>query len=242
MTDSEMPILEHLKDLRKRIVRSFIGVLIGFALVYGFSEEIFEWLMKPLCAALKQETCPVVFTGVAEPFMVYLKVGFLGGFFLAAPWIFYQIWSFISPGLHPHERRYVTPFVTTASLMFVGGACLGYFFIFPFAFEFFLSMAGPDISPMLSMQDYFSFSAGLLFAFGILFEIPVFVVLLNVLGVVSAKTLWQTWRYVIAGIFVLSAIVTPADPYTMLLLGVPLSVIYLLALVLCSLLDRGKKV
>lgn len=234
----EMTILNHLNDLRKRIVRSFIGVLIGFLCVYHFSELLFQWLMNPMCAAIGQADCPVVYTGIAEPFMVYLKVGFLGGIFLAAPWIFYQVWGFISPGLHSHEKKYVVPFVSVATIMFVGGALLGYFFIFPLAFEFFLKVAGPEIRPMLTMSDYLSFASGLLFAFGALFEIPVFVVLLNLIGLLKAETLWRTWRPVSAGIFVLAAVLTPADPYTLLLLGVPLVVMYIGALCLCSIFEK----
>lgn len=234
----EMTILEHLNDLRQRIVRAFVGVLVGFLCVYHFSETIFQWLMQPMCTAFGKPECPVVYTGVAEPFMVYLKVGFLGGIFLSAPWIFYQVWGFISPGLHAHEKKYVVPFVGVATLMFVGGALLGYFYIFPFAFEFFLKVATPDIRPMLSMSDYFSFASGLLFAFGALFEIPVFVVLLNLIGILKSQTLWRTWRPVTAGIFILAAVLTPADPYTMLLLGVPLTVMYIGALCLCSIFER----
>lgn len=236
----EMPFFGHLTELRNRIVHSFAGVLVGFLVAYAYAEKIFDWLLQPLCAAFKKPDCPVVFTGVAEPFMVYLKVGFIGGIFLAAPWIFYQVWGFIRPGLHAHEKKYVTPFVTIASFMFVGGGLLGYFFIFPLAFEFFLQVATPNIQPMLSMSEYFSFASGLLLAFGILFEIPVFVVLLNLMGMISSKTLWKTWRPVAAGIFVLAAILTPADPYTMLLLGCPLTVAYLLALGVCSVLESLK--
>lgn len=247
-SSAEMPLLAHLTELRQRLVRSFYGVVIGFALVYGFAEKIFQWLMRPLCQAVVTESsglteCPIVYTGIAEPFMVYLKVGILGGIFVSAPWIFLQIWGFISPGLHYTEKKLVTPFVAIASVMFVGGALLGYFFIFPLAFEFFIKVATPDIRPMLSMTDYFSFASGLLFAFGLLFEIPVFVVLLNFIGLLKAATLWRTWRQVTAGIFILAAVLTPADPYTMLLLGTPLATLYIVALVFCSIQEklRGKR-
>jgi sec-independent protein translocase protein TatC len=238
---SEMPILEHLRELRTRLVRALAGVLVGFLACYSFSETIFDWLIQPLCTAYNKPDCPIVYTGVAEPFMVYLKLGFIGGIFVSAPWIFFQAWQFISPGLHSHEKRYVVPFVSVASLMFVGGGLLGYFFIFPFAFDYFVHIAPVEIQPMISMSDYFGFASGLLLAFGILFEIPVFVVLLNLIGVLRASTLWRTWRMALAIIFVMSAVLTPQDPYTMLLLGVPLSVLYMLALVFCSLLERAKR-
>lgn len=240
--NSEMSFIQHLVELRKRIIRSLVGVLIGFGLCYHFAEAIFDFLLKPLCHAFQKDgDCPIVYTGVAEPFLVYLKVGLLGGFFLSIPWIFYQVWQFISPGLHFHEKKWVVPFVVVASVMFVAGAFLGYFYIFPFAFEFFLQQAPAPIQPMLSMTDYFSFASGLLFAFGFLFEIPVFVILLNLIGLIKAETLWKTWRYAVAGIFILAAVLTPADPYTMLLLGVPLAILYLLALTFCSLQERARK-
>ncbi|MDB5038553.1 MAG: preprotein translocase subunit TatC [Bacteriovoracaceae bacterium] len=237
---SEMSFLDHLVEFRMRVIRSLIGVLVGFALVYHFSEQLYNFLLQPLCRTFN-DRCPVVYSGVAEPFLVYLKVGFVGGLFLAIPWIFYQLWMFISPGLHGNEKKWVVPFVFIASFMFMAGSLLGYFFIFPFAFQFFASQAMAPISPMLSMSDYFSFASGLLFAFGFLFEIPVFVVLLNFIGLLSAKTLWKTWRYALAGIFILSAIVTPADPYTMMMVGVPLSLLYMAALVICSLSENFRK-
>lgn len=237
---SEMSFLEHLGELRRRIIHALWGVLVGVILVYYFSEEIFAWLMKPLCGAFRNSECQVITLGVAEAFMVYLKTGILGGVFLASPWMFFQIWKFISPGLHPRERKFVIPFVLAASLMFVGGALFGYFFIFPFAFEFFLSYAGPVITPMPSMDAYFGFASGLLVAFGLLFEIPVFVVLLNLLGVVEAKSLWRTWRIAIFSIYALAAILTPADPFTMLLLGTPLCLLYLASLVVCSFLEKAR--
>lgn len=240
MTETkEMTFLQHLVDLRKRVIHSLWGVLICFGIAYHFAEQIFGWMLKPLCNAFgSQDSCPIVFTGLAEPFMVYLKVGLVAGIFLASPWIFFQVWNFISPGLKSEEKKYVIPFVFVATVMFVGGALLGYLYIFPMAFPFFLSQAMAPIRPMLSMQDYFSFASGLLFAFGALFEIPVFVILINFIGLVHSKTLWKTWRFAVAGIFVLAAVLTPADPYTMLIVGLPLAVLFLVALGLCSLHDK----
>ncbi len=236
----ELTIIGHLNELRKRVIQSLYGVLLGFIVAYSFSEALFNILLQPLCETFQQGACPIVYTSVIEPFMLYLRVGILGGLFLAVPWLFYQVWLFVSPGLRSQEKRYVVPFVTVASVMFLCGALLGYFFIFPFAFEFFTKVAPVSIQPMLSMSDYFSFASSLLVAFGILFEIPVFVVLLNIIGVVSAKTLWKTWRISVAGIYILAAILTPADPYTLLLLGTPLAVLYLAALTVCSLVESAR--
>jgi sec-independent protein translocase protein TatC len=232
--------MDHLVELRKRLIYSVCGVGLGFSLSYSYAEKVFDILLEPLCKAFQRDQCPIVYTSLVEPFLVYLKVGILGGFFLAVPWIFIQVWQFISPGLKAAEKKYVVPFVTVASVMFVFGGCLGYFFLFPMAFKFFLSIVPTSITPMLSMSDYFSLASGLLIAFGVLFEIPVFVVLLNLIGVLSSRSLWKTWRIAVALIFVLSAVLTPADPYTMLLMGVPLSVLYIAALVVCSLLEKAR--
>jgi len=235
-----MSFLEHFSELRKRLIRASLGVLMGFFIAYHFAEEIFDWLLRPLCAAFKNSECRLITIGVAEAFLVYLKTGLLGGVFLGAPWVFYQIWKFVAPGLKPNERKYVLPFVISTSIMFVGGALFGFTYIFPFAFEFFFGEIRDPIIPMPAMSYYFSFASGLLIAFGILFEIPVIVVLFNLIGVLSSKSLWKTWRHAIIGIFILSAILTPADPFTMLLLGVPLSALYITSLVICSLIDRSR--
>jgi sec-independent protein translocase protein TatC len=241
MTGSEMTFLDHLTEARKRIIHAFWGFLVGFGIAYSYSTEIFEWLKGPLCQALQKDECSIVYLGLAEPFFIYLKVGIIGGVFISAPWIFYQVWKFMSPGLRVNEKKWVFPFVFVASVMFTGGSLFGYFIIFPLAFEFFLSVAPLTVMPMLSMSNYFSFASALLFAFGTLFETPVIVVLLNLAGIVKAETLWKTWRYVVVGLFALSAIMTPADPYTMVLMAIPLTLLYMISLIICSMLENMKK-
>lgn len=236
-----MTLIDHLRELRKRLFASAVGLLLIFFVVYHFAEDIFDFLIRPLCLQFETGKCPMVYTSVTEPFLVYLKVGITGALFVGAPWIFFQIWLFVSPGLKPSERRWVIPFVLVSSVMFLVGGAMGYFGILPFAFEFFLSQARESIQPMLSMSDYLTFTAGLLLAFGVLFEIPVLVVLLNLIGVLPAATLWKTWRYGVCGIYILAAILTPADPYTMLLLGTPLVVFYIASLILCSILEKVRK-
>jgi sec-independent protein translocase protein TatC len=238
---SQMTFLEHLSDLRRRVIHAAWGILVGFAIAYGFSKQIFEWVKTPVCDALEMQDCSIVYLGLAEPFLVYLKLGIIGGIFVSSPWIFYQIWKFIKPGLHADEKKWVVPFVFIASVMFIGGGLFGYFLIFPLAFEFFLNVAPMNIMPMLTMSNYFSFATALLFAFGVLFETPVIVVLLNRVGLVTAATLWRTWRYVVVGLFALSAIMTPADPYTMILLAIPLTALYMISLVICSALEGFRK-
>lgn len=237
---AEMSFTDHLTELRKRVFLSLIGLCLGFVAVYLVSEQVFGWLLIPLCGAFQDDECRLITTGVAEAFLVYLKTGLLGGVFVAAPWIFYQLWCFVRPGLLPHEQKLVVPFVGSASFMFIGGAVFGYFLVFPIAFEFLLSIASGPITPMPAMAQYFTFASTLLLAFGLLFEIPVLVVLFTWLGVVSSESLWRTWRYAVIGIFVLAALLTPADPFTLILLATPLSILYIGALLICSLIDRSR--
>ncbi len=150
-----MSFWEHVIELRKRVVLCLWGILVCFLVTYHFSERIFQFLMTPLCETFQDRACRMIYTSVAEPFLVYLKVGIVGGVFVSTPWILYQLWLFISPGLKAKEKKWVVPFVLIGSLMFLGGALFGYFFIFPFAFEFFLSQAWAPIEPMLSMADSF---------------------------------------------------------------------------------------
>lgn len=236
----EMSLLEHLIELRKRLLLATIGLALGFGAAYFFRKELFGLLVQPLCKSF-DESCQLITTQVAETFIVHFKTALLFGFFISSPWIFFQLWRFVSPGLYKKEKKYVLPFVLVASLMFVGGALLGYFYVFPFAFKFFLgSELNTYVEPSTAVGPYFSFAASLLFAFGLLFEIPVVIVFLNLLGLVAAKDLWASWRYGIVGIFALSAALTPADPMTMLMLAVPLSVLFILSLVICSALEKSR--
>lgn len=242
-TEKEMTLFEHIIELRNRLLYAVIGLGAGVAVTYSFRKDLFSILVQPLCQVF-EDNCRLITTQVAEAFFVHFKTALLAGFFLSSPWIFWQVWQFIGPALRPKEKRLVLPFILAASLMFVGGAFLGYFYVFPFAFEFFLKqeISVDWIEPTTAMGPYFSFAASLLFAFGVLFQIPVVVVFLNILGLVSASSLWKTWRYALVGIFALSAILTPADPFTMLMLGVPLSILYMGSLMICSLMERSRRV
>jgi len=238
---SEMSFWDHLGELRKRIVYAVYGLVVGFAVAYYFSQEIFHWLMRPLCQAFHQEDCKLQALGVAEAFVTYLKTGLIGGIFISSPWIFYQLWAFVRPALREKEKKWVVPFVLLASVMFVGGSIFSYFTCFPYVFEYFVQMAGPHVQVQPSMNAYFDFAATLLIGFGLLFEVPVLTILFHTIGLVKAKTLWKTWRYAILIIYVLAAIVTPPDPLTMLFLGTLLAVLYILTLVVCSLLESVAK-
>jgi len=173
----------------------------------------------------------LVFTGLTEAFSAYLKVSLLTGIFIASPVVLYQIWSFVSPGLHEIEKRYVFPFVLFSTIFFVGGALFGYFVAFPSAFKYLMSFATETIRPLPSVKEYLSLSIGLLFAFGIVFELPLFVFFLTKIGVVDAKMLPSKRKYAIVIIFIVAAIVTPTpDAVNQLIMAVPLFLLYELSI------------
>src|SRR4030042_4685234 len=169
--ENKLPFIGHLEELRKRLVVCFIAIGIGFAVSYGFKEKIFEILTLPLIAAM-QEGDNLIFTGISEAFFTYLKVAFLSGIMLAAPVVIYEFWMFVAPGLYKKERRLLLPAVFLSSIFFVGGALFGYFIVFPFGFKFLLGFASDTVRPLPSMNEYLGFSAKLLLAFGLVFELP----------------------------------------------------------------------
>ncbi|MFH1626016.1 MAG: twin-arginine translocase subunit TatC [Pseudomonadota bacterium] len=240
MVDEKLPFTSHLEELRRRLIICFIAVGIGFVASYFFSKRIFTILMQPLLDVLPPDGS-LIFTGLAEAFFTYLKVSLLAGIFVASPVVLYQIWSFISPGLYQKEKRYVWPFVIFSTIFFAGGALFGYFIVFPFGFKFFMGFATEAIRPLPSMKEYFSFSTKLLFAFGIVFELPLFVFFLSKIGVVNAKMLTSQRKYAIVIIFIASAILTPPDVMTQLMMAVPLLLLYELSIWVAKVFGKSEE-
>ncbi len=223
--DDKIPFTEHLEELRKRLVISFIAVGIGFVVSYGFKEKIFTILTRPLISVMG-EGDKLIFTGLPEAFFTYLKVALLSGAMLAAPVVIYQFWMFVAPGLYKNERRVLLPIVFLSSFFFVGGALFGYFVVFPFGFKFLLGFASETIRPLPSMREYLSFSAKLLLAFGVVFELPLILTFMARLGLVTVDFLKKNRKYAILLFFVGSAILTPPDVVTQVMMAMPLMVLY----------------
>ena len=223
--DEKLPFTAHLEELRRRLIICFAAIGIGFLTSYVFSRKLFEILMMPVLTAMPPEE-KLIYTGPHEAFFTYLKVAFLAGVLLAVPVIMYQFWMFIAPGLYDREKRLVLPVVFLSSLFFVGGALFGYFFVFPFGFKFFMGFASDYVRPLPSMKEYMSFSAKLLFAFGIVFELPLFVTFLAKLGIVDVPLLKAKRKYAILLFFVFSAILTPPDVITQIMMAGPLILLY----------------
>ncbi|NCC23757.1 MAG: twin-arginine translocase subunit TatC [Deltaproteobacteria bacterium] len=220
-----MPFTAHLEELRNRIVRCLIASFVGFLACYGFAKELFDILMRPLVAVMPPDSA-LIYTGLPEGFFTYIKVAFLAGIFLASPYIFFQLWRFIAPGLYSEERRYLVPVAFFSALFFVSGAMFGYFVVFPFGFEFFMGFATDMIRPMPSLKEYFSFSVKLLFAFGLVFELPLFIFFLARMGMVTSAGLRKKQKYAILVSFIVSAILTPPDMVSQVFMAGPLIILY----------------
>lgn len=220
-----MPFTDHLEELRTRLIRALLGLAVGFAICLPFQRQIFHLLMRPLLVALGNE--PMIALGVADLFWTYLKVALLGGLFLASPWVFYQLWAFLAPGLHSHEKKLAVPFIVSTTFFFVAGAAFGYFMLMPVAFAYLLSFSDEYVRATLDVQRNFGFALQLLIVFGLVFELPVILTLLAKLGIVDAAKLRRFRRYWVVVAFVIGAIATPTpDAVTQTFASLPLIVLY----------------
>lgn len=238
--EPKQPFLSHLTELRKRLISCAIAVGAGFAITYFFAEKLFQILILPLKANMP-EGDRLIFTNLPEMFFTYIKTSFIASIFLVAPFIFYQVWMFVAPGLYQKEKKFVIPFVFFSSILFVGGALFGYFVVFPFGFKFFLGFANDSIQALPSVKQYFSFAIKLLFAFGVVFELPVLIFFLAKMGLVTPDFLRKKRKYAILLTFVLAAILTPPDVITQCMMAGPLIVLYEVG-ILIAMVSGKKKV
>jgi sec-independent protein translocase protein TatC len=223
--EDKIPFTAHLEELRKRLIVCFIAVGIGFVGAYGFKEKLFQVLTAPLVRVMESGDT-LIFTNLPEAFFTYLKVSFLAGLLLASPVILYQFWMFVAPGLYQRERRVLLPIVFLSTLFFLGGSLFGYFIVFPWGFQFFLGFATETIRPLPSMREYLSFSAKLLLAFGVVFEMPLVLTAMARLGIVSVDFLKKNRKYAILLFFIGAAILTPPDVITQIMMALPLMLLY----------------
>ncbi len=233
-----MTFLEHLDDLRKRIVYSLIALLVAVIPAYMFSKDIFKILARPVTQSLPQGTRLAV-TTLPAAFMVYIKVSFLAAIFFTSPFIFYQLWKFVAPGLYQKEKKYVIPFVFLTTFFFILGALFGYFVLFPFACRFFLTI-GSDFQPVITADKYFSLALHLLLGISLVFELPTLVFFLSRMGLVTAGWMIKNIKYAVLVIFIIAAIITPTPDFiNQTILAGPMLGLYGLSILIA--LFAGKK-
>lgn len=230
MDEREYSLMEHLADLRGRLAKALIGVaLVGIA-AFAVSDEILTLLREPMDELLRAKNGPnakFVVIAPAEYLICQMKAAFVAGLFIASPWVLYQIWSFIAPGLYDHEKRYVVWFVWAGAACFCGGAVFAYFAVFPTMFAFFVDNQPADVLMTLSIAEHFSFTLKMLVAFGVVFETPVVIFILSVAGILDPHALGKYRKYVVVVAFIVGAILTPTpDILSQLLLAGPLLVLY----------------
>ena len=227
MDDTRLPLTEHLTELLSRLFKILLAWVLGTALAWSSAEAIFGLLLEPAVQALGED---VSLQAIAptEIFFTYLKCAVLAGFLFSLPVFFWQVWAFVSPGLYPSEKHAVVPFVATSTLLFAGGSIFGYTMVFPLVFEFFTSFDSAFVTSAWTMREVFALSTRLFLAFGVAFELPVLVFFLAVAGIVDAPTLLRGTPYAVLGVFTASAMLTPPDWISQVLLGIPMVVLYLI--------------
>ncbi len=235
----KMSFTEHLEELRNRLIKILIAVAIGFVISYFFSKQLFYFLSLPLLEVLPKENS-LIFTALPEAFFTYLKISLFAGIFIASPYIFYQIWKFISPGLYSEEKKYIFPFVILSTIFFISGASFGYFIVFPFGFKFFIGFQSEYIKALPSLKQYLGFAMKLLFAFGTIFEMPVIMYFLAKIKVINSKILTKNRKYTIVLIFVIAAILTPPDVFTQILMALPLIILYEISIMVVKYVEKQR--
>ena len=242
MNDDRMPLTSHLEELRRKLIISGVSWLVAFLACYAYAEILFDLIARPVRLALP-EGASLVFLTATEPFFTYLKIAALSGLLVAMPVIFWQIWSFVAPGLYQHEKRYIIPFVLASSFCFAIGTFFGFQYVFPMAFKVLIEFgtSGGDLNAMLSMGSYLSLSSKLLLAFGLVFELPVVIFFLARMGVVDHKMLSRNRKFALLAAFLTGAILTPPDVFSQTALALPFIILYEIGILVARLFGRKTK-
>ncbi len=238
--------ISHLVELRKRLISSFVCLIVLFIFCYFFSEHIYGFLVNPFAEAVKNDDIGrrLIFTALQETFLTYLKVSFFAAFFITSPVILMQIWKFVAPGLYKDEKKAIMPYLILTPILFLLGGMLVYYLIMPLAIKFFLSFESAGLSTNLPIQleakvnEYLSLVMKLIFAFGLSFQLPIVLSLLARIGVVNSTFLRQRRKYVVVMIFAAAAILTPPDPITQIGLAIPLLILYELSIFSVNIIEK----
>ncbi len=238
-----MSFLEHLEELRRRIIYSLIAVAATFLLGWWKAERIFAFMQNPIMDALHRHNLDekLVYTNPTDPFNMYLKVGFIAGLFIASPFVLYQVWAFIAPGLYRHERRYILPFMFSTVGLFLAGGAFGYKMVYPAALDFLIGY-GAQFQPMITIHEYTNLFLTVVLGMGIIFEMPILIFFLALMGIVSAGWMWRNLRYSILVIFIIAAIVTPTtDILNMCIFAAPMVGLYVVSIAVAWLVHPKRR-
>ncbi len=227
-----MSFLDHLEELRRRLIYSIVAVAAAFFACWSYHERIYDFMQRPIIEALKNNGMAekLVYLNPTEPFNLYLKVTFLAGLFVASPFVLYQVWLFISPGLYRHEKRYVMPFLFSTVFLFLAGGIFGYKIVYPAALNFLIDF-GKQFQPMITVGEYTDLFLTIIIGMGLIFELPILVFFLALMGIVNAGWMWRNLRYSILVIFIIAAIVTPTtDILNMCIFAAPMVALYVVSI------------
>jgi sec-independent protein translocase protein TatC len=238
-----MPLMAHLEELRKRIIFSVLGVIVGFLTCWSYADRILGLVQQPLIRALHHHGLSggLVYLNPTEPFNLYLEVGFVAGLFTASPFVFYQLWLFIAPGLYRKERRYVLPFLLSTVGLFIAGGFFGYKMVYPASLDLLIGY-GLRFQPMITIAEYTKLFLTIIIGLGLIFEMPILVFFLALMRVITARWMWRNLRYSIIAIFVVAAMVTPTtDILNMCLFAAPMVALYAISIGVAWLVNSGRE-
>ncbi len=237
---AEQPFLEHLIELRSRILRSLVAVAILFVPIYYYANPLYEWISAPLTAVLP-EGSSMIATQVATPFVTPLKLAFFTAIFVGIPYLLHQIWAFVSPGLYRHEKKFAVPLLVSSILLFYSGMAFVYFLVFPLVFAFFTTVAPEGVNIMTDINQYLDFVLKMFFAFGLAFEIPIATMLMAWSGIATAESMGKKRPYVIVGCFIVGMLLTPPDVVSQLLLALPTWLLFELGVFLARFIEKREE-
>jgi sec-independent protein translocase protein TatC len=247
LESGRMPLLDHLIELRNRLMWAFGAIIVAFLICYQFKEVIYRFLAHPLAEIYAGEPGrKMIFTALTEAFFTYIKVSFWAAICLSFPVVAIQVWKFVAPGLYKNERKAFLPYLCATPLLFMMGASLAYFVVIPYAFRFFLSFETPGTDgslPIVSepkVNEYLSLVMTLLFAFGVAFQLPVLLTLMARAGLISSSGLISKWRYAVVGMFAVAAVLTPPDIVSQVSLAIPLILLYGISILSCRMVEKAR--
>ena len=240
---SAMSFLEHLEELRKRIIWSIIAVAVAFFVCWNYAEKIYGYMQAPIMDALQRNHLEqkLVYLNPTEPFNMYMKIGLIAALFVASPFVLYQLWAFIAPGLYRHEKKYVMPFMVFSVGLFLGGGFFGYKIVYPAALNFLIEY-GKQFQPMITIGEYTDLFLTIIIGLGVVFEMPILVFFLALIGIISPRWMWNNFRYSILVIFIIAAILTPTtDIMNMCIFAAPMIGLYLVSIAVAWLVHPRRR-